>query len=305
MKRRALLITALITILTTATGFVLSRRTRVMELKINAKDLSEHGLIIIRPSDPSFDSLAADFFKDFSSEEVENLKPFSILIKNETDRTVVSQTVIWELTKTDGKKISLTKMSANSEALTDGQDYFDALARTNMDDTIRPNSIQLFSLLPLSRSGGGGGPFQQANPDNTEKIERLRSMRTELATKYTEITVSIDGAFFDDGAFVGPDINGLFDKVQAQVKAKRDLVLGLAKKIELKMDIEEVFQEAESKAGTDTVPDLNSTPADEYNYFSKFFANQFRQLRKFYGDNKIFAHILRSARKPEPKLRKK
>lgn len=131
-------------------------------------------------------------------------------------------------------------------------------------------------------------------------------MRTELATKYTEITVSIDGAFFDDGTFVGPDLHGLFDKMQARVEAKRDLVLGMAKKIELKMDIEEALQEAESKAGdVDISFDVNSTPADDYKYFSKFFANQFRQLRKFYGNNKILAHILRSAKKPEPKLRKK
>lgn len=128
-----------------------------MEVKVNAKDLPEHGLIIIRPSDPSFDSLAADLFKDVPNEEVESLKPFSVLIKNETDRTVVSQTIIWELTQTDGKKISLTKASINSEALTEGKDYFEAVARTNLDNTIRPNSIQLFSLLPLSRSGGGGG----------------------------------------------------------------------------------------------------------------------------------------------------
>lgn len=299
MKKNILGALVLLTVLSMSTGFIWNRMGRIMYLKVNAKDLPEHGLIIIRPSDPSFDSIAAELLKGKPSDEVESLKPFSALIKNEGDRTVVAYTLVWELTGVDGKKTTYRKVSANSEALTEGQDFFDALARTDINPTIKPNSTRLFSLFqPLSGGGGGGSSLSR---------EQIQSAGSQLATKYSDITVSIDGAFFDDGTFVGPDTTGFFDKIQIQVNAKLDVVAAIAEKVKLKKSDDEVFKDVEVKANYKGKHflDERATLTDRYNHYSKSFATQLLQMRRIYGDKKAIAIALRSAGKPRLKLKKK
>lgn len=63
-----------------------------MGVRMSAKDLSDYGLTIIRPSDPDFDALAAEHLKDVPGEAVDSIKPLTFLIRNASRRTKSSRT---------------------------------------------------------------------------------------------------------------------------------------------------------------------------------------------------------------------
>src|SRR5688572_27739739 len=105
MRRRSviavLVFGALITgILLTAYG--LTRRAQAMTVRLNVKDIKEHGLEIITPLDPSFDHLAAKYFKGKPSAELEAFRPFSVFIKNRSNKYLVAYVLKWEILRTDG-----------------------------------------------------------------------------------------------------------------------------------------------------------------------------------------------------------
>jgi hypothetical protein len=317
MKKIIMVSSLLILGLSTATGFVLSRSTQNMEVKVNAKDLPNHGLTIIKPSDSGFDNMAAALLAGRSQDEIESLKPFSVIVKNTGNRTVVAYTVIWECTEPDGRKAAYRIAHANSEALIDTEEYLKALARTpSMDDTIKPNTARLLSILPVGRGGGFGSQGEQNQMEqsqdlpNINRAEMIQRFGSELLRKYIDITVSIDGVFFDDGTFIGPDTTGFFDDMKIQVNAKRDLINSISEKLKLGRSKDEIFKDVEGKISSsnskraDFNPVEKSNPTDYYNYFSNYFAAEILQLRRVYGDDKALELTLRPKKKPELVLRK-
>src|SRR5436305_10297284 len=96
MKKTIVLALLFITVLSTTTGFVLSRGTQTMSVRMSAKDLPEYGLTIVTPSDPDFEALAAEQLKDVPDDIAANIKPLSFFLKNTSGRTVVAHAVIWD-----------------------------------------------------------------------------------------------------------------------------------------------------------------------------------------------------------------
>ena len=280
-----------------------------MTARINAKDLQEYGLAIITASDPEFDNSAAPSLTGMSDEEIASIKPLSILIKNTSSKIVVGYTIVWECVDSVGQKNTFKFSRADSEAITDTEEYLKALPGTNLDKTIRPGAARLFSLLPSATRKGGGSASEAAQKDSAsnDKSERVRRLSSELLTTYTAITVSIDAAFFDDGTFIGPDYTGLFDRIKAQVNAKLDLRRAISEKLKKGKSNREIFNDIEARAKTDIAVKRVSelfTPEDNYKFFSKLFANQFLQFRNMYGDKKAIDKALGPKDKPEPNLRK-
>src|ERR671928_1294758 len=102
MKKIITLAILFITALSMTTGFVISRGTQNMHVRMSAKDLPEYGVTIVRPSDPDFDVLAAEQLKDVPAELIDRIKPLSVLIRNDNKRTVVAHAIIWDCVDSDG-----------------------------------------------------------------------------------------------------------------------------------------------------------------------------------------------------------
>jgi hypothetical protein len=215
MKKTIALAFLLITALSTTTGFVISRGTQNMRVRMSAKDLPEYGLTIITPSDPDFDVPATEFLKDLPADVLDSIRPLTFLIRNKSARTVVAHAIIWDCVDVDGKTQRFKDLHANSEALTDAEEYFAALPRTNLDKTIRPGAARLFSLLALPQSTGRDSPGVSVTSHDSGLghtggggAENLAQDASRLLSKCVELTVSIDGVFFEDGTFAGPDQAG-------------------------------------------------------------------------------------------------
>lgn len=307
MKKTIPIVLSLIVVVTTATGFFFSKITENMQIRINAKDLPEHGLVIIKPSDPDFDSLTADYLRGMPSDEIESIRPLSVFIKNSGDKTVVAYAVVWEGIEANGKKDSYKKFVANAEALTDREEYFAALARTtNLDDTISPSTARLISLLSVPSNNSIGGSGSSLQHSQNQSGQNPKNLASQLLTKYTDVTVSIDGVVFEDGSFAGPDTTGFFEKINAQVEAKNELIADITENLRLGKTRDDVFKDIEAKAAGENIKLDDKTPPAEYHkFFTKLYAGRFNQMRKAFGEDETLAIVRRSNEKPKIKLKKK
>ncbi len=286
---------------------------RAMNLKMHAKDLPEHGLRIITPADPSFDGRLRALLKgqDGGGDAAESLKPFSVIIENTGRRKAVAYMLQWCFTKEGGQDDCYRHAYASPDALMEGLPPGSEAAEERSFN-IRPNRARLIRFV----SPDGSSQFRL--PVSREEAEQIRAgasvdrdalLRRYLAelAKYTDVTVSLDGVFFDDGTFVGPDTTGFFSVVKAEVDARRDLLndiaLGLTR---LGKSKEEVFRHVEKVAGgPDVAVGSDSTPTDFYNFYKKRYAAQVLRMSQAFGDEKGLAAALQPLRKPWVQLRKR
>jgi hypothetical protein len=306
MNKKGVLIAAAIVLISVSIGLIISEASQAVGIKIHAKDLPEHGLIIVKPSDPEFEVIAFASIPNLTRDELEALRPFSMAIKNTGPKMLVAHTIIWEGANPEGRHESYVMSYANSEVFTDRLEFLSTIDRTNLDKTIKAGSSRLLSLVPMRRagpSGGGGGSRgeQIKEDDATDLTQRREQLRTQFMG-YSDLTISIDGAFFEDGEFVGPDVSHSFERLEAQVEAKRQLRTFVAESVKLKKTPAQIFQELQTRADMPVNPPTQQSSVSDYSdYFTKFFANQFILQRRYFGDG-LLERLVRSAGQPQPRL---
>jgi len=277
---------------------------------MHIKDLPQHNLRLIGPSDPSFDERLRTELKGESNEVVDTLKPFSVFFENKGERPIVAYLIQWCFTTKDGSNQYYRKALLNPQPLMDGENLSEELKRQS--GRIEPDSASFLSLLSTDGSGMLRTEVSQKEAEEFRQGKRLDQSSllqrfSTQAARYAEITVSIDGAFFDDGTFVGPDISNFFAQTKAVIDAKRDLLneiaVGLSNPA---MTRDSLYGHIQETATQSSEPiDSGSTPTDYYNYFKKFYAGDILQTKKLHGQDKALAMAIQSMNKPWARLRKK
>jgi hypothetical protein len=301
---------AIVTSLSVIGGFVLSNRPPDKNIRIHSKDLPSEGLLIIRPSDPSFDAKYAKEMVGKPLDVADRLRPFSVFLQNSSDHTIVAYMIKWCFIRENGPNECYQNSFAVTEALMEGR-----LPRGMADDVrqptvIFPGSARLMSLI----SGGGTGTF--VVPSTSEEAEKMRQgvrpnrkallerAYLELG-KFADVTVAIDGVFFDDGTFVGDNSSGFFERISAQIKARRDFLDDLNSRSRNKTN-DELQAFAASIAGQPaTHPNSKSTPNEYYNYWRTLYAQEVLSSCQVMGNEKALRMALSSIEKPWRVLTKK
>ncbi len=311
MKRNAVIVISLLAIVglvTAVSGSI--RKGHTMQVRFNKRDYPKHDIHIITSADPDFEVTASAYFKtrpDKSGEDV--LKPFSIFIRNSGNRTVAAYMLVWQLVQTNGKVIT-SRTSYSEPAILMGEPM-PTDPRFKHTQAIEPNAVRCFWWsAPIDAEGQGRignlqGP-QQGQPqksDNSIETAKRSQLTSELA-QTTDLTVSLDGVFFDDGSFVGPNTTGFFETMQAIVNAKLDLLRDVAAaKEEGKED--EVFESITAKSlAPDPVLTSEATPEDHYKYYRKLFALEISGMKSAHGKEKLVSYLVNLNKRSHPVLRK-
>lgn len=312
MKKICLLVLALL--LPMMTGFVFSRYQKNMLIKYSSKDLSEHGLVIITPSDPEFDDLALKLLSEQNLPDFERIKPFSTFVKNNSSKALVAHSIVWEFIGSDGNKVSRKMSYVNSPALTDG--ILDVETDREFNESIPAGGYKFLTLAPKSNSQGGGGKGETVDKDPVivttqetnmaeERNKAIESLYTNLSKNESQVFILLDGAFFDDGSFVGTDTTNFFDVVETHVRAKRDVMSAVAKALDNSSAPDELDRILKSKAETKASEfrDL-SNPEEQYKYTVKMFVTYFTRLNEVSGREGLIYQINQFKSRSLPKIRK-
>jgi len=192
----------------------------------------------------------------------------------------------------------------------DGEDLSPELRRQS--GRVEHDSAIFLSLLSTD---GSGILRTEVSPKEAEELKQgkrfdqssLLQRFSAQAAQFTEITVSIDAAFFDDGTFVGPDTSNFFSQTKAVIDAKRDFLNELASEVSNSGKARDSFYGHLQEIVTQPIEpiDSSSTPTDYYNYFKKLSASEFLGMKERQGEDKAIAMAVRPMNKPWATLRKK
>ncbi|HEU4712053.1 MAG TPA: hypothetical protein VFS76_10840 [Pyrinomonadaceae bacterium] len=290
MKKTIFFSGSIVILVAILSGFAAIRQSHPMKLRMHMKDLSQHGLRLIDPSDVAFDDRLKTEFGPAAIDEVDPIKPITVFLENKGNKTLVAYVVQWCLTKPDGTNQYYRQAVLNPEAFTGASLPSEA---TRQSGRIEPNSSTLLSLMATDGSGIFRVDITAAETEAIKKgqkpdRETLRKRVYQQFQSYSDVTVSIDAAFFDDGTFVGPDTTGFFNQVSAVAKAKRDLLGAVGSQPRSNREArDQIYHDLEqSVTQAPEGLDSNSTPADYYNYFRKLYASEILRMKSIYGEEK-------------------
>ena len=256
--------------------------SNMSNVKFNLKDLPEHGISLIAPSAP-------------------NIYPYSVLLKNTSSRAVVGYSIKWECF--DGKNESAARNTSYDRHLRSnlgvvflyGEETERKAILKNLDEVIWPNSIWLISYdFP-------------ARPIDTvvDKVipEISETALAEMGAVCPEVTITVDGVFFDDGVFVGPDTIGFFAHVDTQMAVRHEVLEKVQSELKSGKTPAEVFHGLEQIVNSESSEPRGETEMSRAD-FRKLFARDVLGMRNVEGVDKAIEKIQLQLSKPWLKPRK-
>jgi hypothetical protein len=112
----------------------------------------------------------------------------------------------------------------------------------------------------------------------------MASKTSELAHT-TAVNVSVDGALFDDGTFVGPNTTHYFERLQTQLSSKQDLLKELVKQYQQSLKPEQIInylkdQKASLKNLTRPRPTLDPNFEQLYNGYKGQYCDEILRMKE-------------------------
>lgn len=296
MKRYGMIVISLLAVVGFVTG-VSGRiqRGQAMEVKFNKRDLPKQNVHIITSVDQGFEEAASSYFKNEPNKSFQSLKPFSVFIKNSGEKPIVAYALVWQLVKRNGQVLTNTSSYSEPGILMGNQMPSDP--RFRHTQTIEAGAVRCLAWSGAIDAEMEGTLGSSSIGNQTLKEADSALVRAQLTNELadaSDMTVSVDGVFFDDGTFVGPNNTGFFERIQAIVNAKTDLLKDLALASE-QGNIDETLASIESKSREpDFTLTSTSSPEDHYKYYTKLFALEIIGMRSIYAKEQFVAHAVAS-----------
>lgn len=266
-----------------------------MPILFHKRDLPDQGIRIVTPFDSSFDVRASEYFKRTSPE---TLKPLSVFIENSSSKTIVAYLLTWKFAKQDGQIMSNSVGYSEPGVLMGDPVYEGPTIRHTVP--IKPNAVRCFTwdsqILEDDPSS--------ADSQRTSQQMALRQLLLAELDKATDVTVTIEGAVFDDGEFVGSNLV-FFQQIKAVVDAKVDL-LSEVEKANQRGKPDEAFESIKAKSKEPDVPISQNFSADEYyRSYRKTFASEITAMADRHGHDKVAKYLLQANKQSRRVFKKK
>jgi hypothetical protein len=244
---------------------------------------------------------------------VEANKPLFVFLKNTGPNDVVAYSLKWEFLNANGTVVTRSISFANPGAFSGAKPS--AVDRTLMESVslVRSNTSKFVSLdsslgsLVHSVLNNGGQPgTDELYRALNAYLARSKESRDALLGTATAGSVSLDGAFFDDGTFVGPDTTNLFAKLQAEIAAQKDVAGVVNQGLKEEKSPQDISRQVEEIARDPRLRQFDDPAlSNHYNHFAKLFARELLNIKEAKGNGNMLKHAKRILDTEYPVLRKK
>jgi hypothetical protein len=171
------------------------------EIPLTVQDLPQYGVSLIPSTNPAFEGYVQNLLGGAADPAVETVKPYAVILRNESGTDVVGYSLRWLWTDSAGR--------------TTFHDVFYHNLNTPTNSSYRlPSGSAAF----VSRDFAFvtyAQPFR-LSPSQLEDISRMRGQ--------TAITISLDAVVFADGRFVGPDEARGYSRALAATQGEKALM---------------------------------------------------------------------------------
>jgi hypothetical protein len=229
-------------------------------------DFANIGFTIVLPSEESFEQELHKLGFD-QNLDIQTLKPFSIVLKNSSNRSIVAFAIRWTISDASGH------VTTHDQSYVDPGGLLDGVRKRreggNIEHQIRHNSSRFLTLGGMARS-----------PD---ELRGLAESRSSGAGQFSVVSATIDAAIFDNGEVIGPDKLGMVGRFKARVDAEQDLMTEIHSRLGLGETLRNILIDADKQ----TKPDSEKVPitaADTYEATRRSLINELITTQLNYGD---------------------
>jgi hypothetical protein len=165
---------------------------RAPDPPIIISSLDEVGIVLLPPSHPDF----AAGLRPGRRAEFDVIMPYTVVIKNRSEREVIAFTVLWKLTGQAGKTLIQTRSVYNFSTLGKGAN-------------LPPSASELVFTFSV----------ESGRSWNTAVEADLRRL-IDIYSQQKAIRIVLDAVLFDDGRAFGPNQSHSIEKWQAWLEAE-------------------------------------------------------------------------------------
>jgi len=261
------------------------------------KDLPNYGLTLLSSQDHFFEKLLTSVLGNETTPETDSLKPYTVILRNNSTKILVAYSLRWEYTNPDGRRIHVDYSDGDIARLMDGSarkattDYYKA------GPTLEPNSLVIVTPS-IALKTNSGSRERASDPNYKDVLRRLNSRFSQAR----DISVTVDGAVFEDGTFVGPNATHLFEKFGAELRAEQQLTEQVVLAANQNRSMGDVVREIQASLPNSTpqlyfAPDGTLSGYDEYYRYQ--YASRFASIYRNSGERSALewaqSNLLRNA----------
>jgi hypothetical protein len=193
---------------------------------VTHNDLQKYGIELVGISDEHFVDTLKRYVGDVPVDigpAIEVVKPLGVLLVNNSERDVVGCRLRWEFSKVVGENHIFASGSATPGVLMGMKVHDPTLV--GKCSLIAAGDIMLTSHnCSVERILEGLGVRHRTHVMSGMSGASDSLPKIEADPTLSGVSVSVDGIFFDDGGFAGPDSYFFFDSMRGSVQARKDLV---------------------------------------------------------------------------------
>ncbi len=301
MIRRLLPTIAGVSVLFLVIAVALTNRAVHAQVSMTVTGLPDKGLILIGPADPRFDKLLKGLLANETTPELDALRPYSVILHNDSRQTVVAYALRWEYTNPNGKRVHVDLSDGQITRLMDGVIRKTPTEYDKVGAGIDPRSwVVATPSTVLKTSSGAGDRAKDAN---------YQDFLQKLVTRFSQgqdVSITLDGAFFEDGSFVGPNRSHLFENFTAEVLAKQAFVQQVVVAAQRGQSMDDVAREIQTSLPDSLAkPTLASdgTMRGDEQYYRYKYASRFLLIYHNSGQESALAWAKTHLIQNPPKLR--
>jgi hypothetical protein len=227
------------------------------------------------------------------------MQPFSVLLVNCTEKTIIGYAAQWDFTMPDGTKRSHSYHYGQPDALLDdGKTKIDAARRLH-SKMIGPFSSQL--VYPLAQIAL---PLQLTRPLSASAESELEDFE-QLARLSTQVAFTLDAVLFEDGTVLGTDKTQFTAAYEASFAGEQQIVKYIVASAKSGVSPEDVATEVEAQKAQASKRIADGQASNSQRVFSVAlvaFANEFLSVQGKAGYDAAVAVAKEHLYESSPKL---
>ena len=205
-----------------------------LSMEFHCGDFPQHGVVLVSPTSPEYDLLVADIQRridhpaDGSPPLPESMRDriseqdreTSAILLNRSPNGIAAIQPVWSLQETNGRTYTTSfGGGSNSSVLLPFGISEEGLKHFRYWRVILPGSRRY--LNAHGEQAGDNSDVRPPAPDETWMGGGVGAGggRKRFRAPMKEVTLTLDGVFFDDGGFVGPNHKGLWEQTVLNAEA--------------------------------------------------------------------------------------
>lgn len=262
-----------------------------MALSLRVDGLDAYGIELLSPTRPEFDELARPLLGERIADLALNLKPMLVIVSNQNVRTVVSLSVVWNVTHRSGRTTEFWSHTSFPDVICGDSVLSDHPAGLRTGERrIEANGIVI-----------QGWGHQDEYFD--QFLGQFVDQKDTLLANAVDLLIELNGVIFADGLLIGADDDSILtDLFSTYVQAKQDWYRGIIEALDAGQSVAESFAPVE-RFLADVANRLHAgAPLAEEKAADMWIhqaAAEARRWRRRYPDKDI-PHLLKQAIRLDP-----